>query len=663
MIRSVFWLSAFLLASLLRLLLTDAGPALHFEHLRAAGMLGRSGLPALDAVGLLLCAALGLAVSWQLRSDLRAAASALWTRLGGVRCLIALGFLLATAAFPSRDLPAFGVELGLSVLLRLLAAALLWAALRALPQNVVDALQRRLAALIEPQPGATREGLGALAVGCALFSFSVSALLACFSYERAPHIPDEVAYLFQARYFATGALFAPIPPVKEAFETYLVSCQNGHCFSPFPPGWPAVLALGVLAHVPWLVNPLLGAANVLLVFAVSRRLYDAKLARLATLLFAVSPWHLLMSMSFTSHSFALGCALLATYCVLRTRDTQRSAYCLVGGGCIGLVSLSRPLEAAVVAVVLGFGALTARGRRIRFAPVVLLALGTLLVSAVNLPYNRALTGNATTFPVSKYMDDYWGHGRNDMGFGANRDITWNGLDPFPGHGLRDVIVNSQLCTSLIHTELFGWSTGSLWLVLALLLLGWARRTDLWLIFWVFAVVFSQAFYWWSGGPDFGARYWYTAIVPLTLLSARALLLLDERLAHAHLTRPFTLAAALLSLTALLLFVPWRAVDKYHHYRGLHPGLRELLGSHDLGRSLVLLRGAIHPDYDGATNHTPLDPYANGPVVYWDRDPNVERRLLAAYGDRPVWVVDGPSRAQGRYILVQGPLPPGSQPAP
>ena len=35
-------------------------------------------------------------------------------------------------------------------------------------------------------------------------------------------------------------------------------------------------------------------------------------------------------------------------------------------------------------------------------------------------------------------------GTNDLGFGANRGLGWSGLDPFPGHGVLDVIVNAAL---------------------------------------------------------------------------------------------------------------------------------------------------------------------------------------------------------------------------
>ena len=56
---------------------------------------------------------------------------------------------------------------------------------------------------------------------------------------------------------AEGLLTVPAPPVPEAFSVYMIPYKSERWYSIFPPGWPAMLAIGTLLEVPWLVNPLL----------------------------------------------------------------------------------------------------------------------------------------------------------------------------------------------------------------------------------------------------------------------------------------------------------------------------------------------------------------------------------------------------------------------
>src|SRR5690606_10366434 len=130
-----------------------------------------------------------------------------------------------------------------------------------------------------------------------------------------PHVPDEVIYLYHARYFAAGMLTMPAPPVPEAFNIDLMTYEPTRWYSPVPPGWPAALSVGVLLGAPWLVNPVLNALNVLLASMLLHAVYDRRTARLAVLLLAVSPWFLFMGMNFMTHTFTLTCALAAAVAV------------------------------------------------------------------------------------------------------------------------------------------------------------------------------------------------------------------------------------------------------------------------------------------------------------------------------------------------------------
>ena len=112
----------------------------------------------------------------------------------------------------------------------------------------------------------------------------------------------------------------------------------------------------------------------------------------------------------------------------------------------------------------------------------------------------------------------------------------------------------------------------------------------------------------------------------------------------------------LSCAALLTFFPWRAVDKYYHYRNMRPDVRVLARTHHFGRSLVLVRGKRHPDYASAGSYNPLDLRAAEPIYVWDRDAVITREALQAYRDRPVWIVDGPTRTGRGFRVVAGPVP-------
>ena len=104
-------------------------------------------------------------------------------------------------------------------------------------------------------------------------------------------------------------------------------------------------------------------------------------------------------------------------------------------------------------------------------------------------------------------------------------------------------------------------------------------------------------------------------------------------------------------------MPWRAVDKYYHYREHapgHPHARQLR-AHSETRSLVLVRGRRHPDYASATAYNPLDLTADVPLFAWDASPEARAQALDSYADREVYFVDGPTRTGNGFRVVAGPL--------
>ncbi|MGE0815882.1 MAG: hypothetical protein AB7O28_00690 [Vicinamibacterales bacterium] len=476
-------------------------------------------------------------------------------------------------------------------------------------------------------------------------------------YQNHPHVPDEVQYLFQARYFAEGRLAIDVPPVPRAFETYLTTASPQGWYSVVPPGWPAVLALGAVVGAELLVNPLLSGLNVLLMAILLQAWYGRRVRQTGVALLVASPWALFLGMSFMPQTATLSLALLAAVGVERARRTGASVWAWLAGAALGGLAFVRQLDALIAALALGLSAIGIGGRRLRVASTAGLVLGSMAVGALLLAYNAHFTGRGTRFPIMEYNDRYYAPGANDYGFGPNRGMGW-ALDPRPGHDLIDGLINTNLNLTATQVELFGWGAGSLAFALVHLLRGRFERADTALtgtaaIVW--AAYFANYF---SGGPDFGARYWYLALPSLLALTARGIHTFDTVTGLAE--RKGTVMAVVACAVAVLTFVPWRATDKYFRFRGMRPDIRELAETRGFGRALVVVNGLNAPDYASASTYNPLDWSAAVPIYAWNRDATTIADLRAAFPDRPIWIVDGPSRTGGGgYRVVAGPIAPGA----
>jgi hypothetical protein len=636
------WAALAVIGALAALELIQAGTPIRYQH--ALDWPQLAGRPV--ALAVLGGQALLVAAGWATGGRLRRLGGGVGTAFGWARlAMFGLATVMLSATL-NRDVAAYVREVVTGSVLALLQAATIGLAALAAPAR---------ASFTE-----RAEDRGP-ALGRVEWTAAVAVVVACLAlnewvYQNHPHVPDEVAYLFQARYFAQGLLAIDVPPVHRAFETYLTTASPQGWYTVVPPGWPAVLAVGAFFGAERWVNPLLSGVNVLLVALLLHAWYGRRVQRAGVLLLAASPWALFLGMSFMPQTATLTIALLAAVGVERARRTDRAAWAVLAGMALGLLAIVRQLDALIAALALGLTAIGFGGRRLRPAATAGLVLGAMAVAAFLLPYNAHFTGRGSRFPIMEYSDRHSAPGSNDYGFGANRGMGW-GLDPRPGHDVIDGLINTNLNLTATQVELFGWGAGSLAFLLVHLLRGRFERPDraltgLALIVW--AAYFANYF---SGGPDFGARYWYLALPALIALTARGIHTFDTITGLAQ--RKGTVMAVIASLVAVVVFVPWRATDKYHGFRGMRPDVRVLAASHGFGRAIVVVSGKNAPDYAAAATYNPLDWTAPVPLYAWNRDATVIPELRAAFPDRPLWIVDGPSRTGAGYVVVAGPIAPGA----
>jgi hypothetical protein len=387
---------------------------------------------------------------------------------------------------------------------------------------------------------------------CGALTTTLSALVSDRVFGRIAHVQDSIAQLFQARIFAGGHLWVPSHPMPQFFE-YMHMINDGRWYSQYPPGHPALLALGVWAGAPWLVNPILAGLGVVGVYLLANELFDRGVARLAALLGALSPFLVVMGGGFMSHVGAFTLLTFFLFLHFRSVRTQSRRDAALAAACLGSALLIRPYTAAVVAVpAVAHGLWTLRRDYLRLG--VWIAAGGAIGLVVYGLYNWATTGDPFLPGYIKLNGP--AHG---LGFGKGLETP---------HTLRRGLEGAWLKLQSLNFRLFEWPVTSLWpLVVALLpafrpapmrpardrsgalkrprpearlaagdAVGPAERrgrTGLhacgraWLLFCFPAAILVAYVFYWYHDLCFGPRYLYEGLGPILTLSAYGVLRLHR----------------------------------------------------------------------------------------------------------------------------------------
>src|SRR5207248_2551721 len=125
-------------------------------------------------------------------------------------------------------------------------------------------------------------------------------------------------------------------------------------------------------------------------------------------------------------------ALAGAVFVALARRTNRAHWALVAGAFLGCGALVRQLDGLIAAIVVGLWSIGFAGRRLGWISIGSLVLGTVVVTALWLPYNQLLSGDPRVFPLETYIEQHYGKNSNALGFGPERGQGWP-LQAFSGH--------------------------------------------------------------------------------------------------------------------------------------------------------------------------------------------------------------------------------------
>ncbi|HZO17635.1 MAG TPA: hypothetical protein VFB46_01515, partial [Gemmatimonadaceae bacterium] len=187
----------------------------------------------------------------------------------------------------------------------------------------------------------------------AVLGVIVYAVIAHLVFDARPLLIDEIFQVWQARVFGEGRLTEPVASHPEFFSgMHLVETQ-GRAFSHFPPGHSAMLAVGEVLGVPWIIVPIAGGVAVVAFGAYLRIAEPRQTVRVATLvLFALAPFVAFMSATYMNHATALMWLMVAIAALAHTvrDDGTHPVAALVLGLALGIAAMIRPIDAVSFAL-------------------------------------------------------------------------------------------------------------------------------------------------------------------------------------------------------------------------------------------------------------------------------------------------------------------------
>ncbi len=392
---------------------------------------------------------------------------------------------------------------------------------------------------------------------------------------------DEYSCLFLAKCFASKKLYGATDALVEFFHFTHIGEKGGKWFSVYPPGWPLLLVPGLVAGIPWIVNPLLGALTLVFVYRLGRRVGDERSALLACLWIGSSSFFLFNAGSYFSHTACFLFLSLFLWCFMVAVEAGRGPWFFLSGLALGYAMMTRYLSA------IAFGApfvlyllwRAVRKNDIRARHLAAFFCGLAVFNGFQLWFQYRITGNPFLTPIHYFRE----HER----LGFSRDFPpWLGL----GYTLFRVLFYAQ------------WTVPGLWL-LAVAAFFVPRFWDkgIWdRLFLTAGLLCGSAYmlYYSFGGNAYGPRYFFESMGVLGIMAAKTFFFLWDR--WKGLPGRVILA---LGLAIGFGINAWNVCGEMNLYRGItseRKSLYRAVDSAGLDQSVVFIR-----DWVGTT--LPLPP--------------------------------------------------------
>ncbi len=437
---------------------------------------------------------------------------------------------------------------------------------------------------------------------------------------------DEPVYVYQGRMLAQGHATLPIRLYADFLHPWLFGRRGDRLFSQYPPGWPAVIAVGHLLGDERVALVLAAAAAVAATWFLGEQVSRGS-GFLSALFLLLAPIFVMQSSLYLSYLWTAALLAGAVGCVVAGVRRGRAFPFFFAGVLLGLALLTRPFDAAIVGAVVVVYAVASlmRDRVTLRRAVVWCGLGAVPFLVVTLIYNAHITGNPLRFPLQAAERlDTFGFGRRAMVPDASP------IDYTPHLAWTALVINART----IPKWFAGYGVGFLLAVSAVWL--HRRQREVWLLVAAVAVFPVAYFFWWAtalaapgASKGLGPHYYIPAFAFLAVLAGWSLQELTRR------SRALGAGVLVVVIAGSLLMVP--SVLHTAHFT------TALQRAKEPPRTVRLLKNAVVIMRAEPSNYTLVgypflvgDPQLADPVLYaTDRGPD-SVRLAALFPTRKLY---------------------------
>ena len=241
-----------------------------------------------------------------------------------------------------------------------------------------------------------------------------------FPYHSSNH--DEGVYLQHADMLLNGRLRMRAGELVDTFRPWFFVADGGTMYPKYTPVTGAVFAAGEAVYSYRAALVVVAAVNAVLIYAVAREAFDRRVGVLAAAALLFSPLFVIQSSLFLSYAPTTAFNLGFAFAYLRAWKRRDIRYAAAAGVCAGIAFFSRQYTAVVFAAPFVFHAayvvLSERDRETVALYTTTATFGLVLV-AVALAYNRAMTGDLFVFPYLEFAPN------DGVGFGEREILGYS----------------------------------------------------------------------------------------------------------------------------------------------------------------------------------------------------------------------------------------------